>query len=288
MIDTTNMSIMANFVQATSSTMASHMISKKDSDSDSNLSINELGVNSDTFSSYDTDANALLSQSELTTAIDTAMSQFDGEMPSKEEFQAILADFGFEPGNDSSNSNLSSSQLETISSTLENYDSDNLSKSDAQAIVAAFQEAGINPSSDLETAMEEAGFSAQEVGTLAGVGPQGGAPQGGGAGAATSSAEEETYDAMDTNQDGVVSLDELEEYYGINTDNSSQELSTSQQNSLDNLQLLMRTLKSSDETGSISTNSFDGLLKAINNQNNNSEINTYLQNTNVSSLFNYA
>ena len=45
---------------------------------------------------------------------------------------------------------------------------------------------------------------------------------------------------------------------------------------------------SEDGTSSVDTKSFDGILKAINNQNNNSQINTYLQNTTTSSLFGYA
>jgi len=295
MIDTTNMSIMANFIQAPSSTMASNMISKKDSDSDSALSINEVGVSSELFSSYDLDSNSLLSQSELSTAIDSAMSAFNGEMPSKEEFQSLLSDFGFEAPSDSTSNDLSSSQLDTISSVLENYDASNLSQSDALEIVAAFKEAGIQPSSGLESAMEEAGFDAKEVGTLAGVagqgqpssqgfsGRSGGAGQGGG-----SSASEEEFDVMDTNEDGVVSAAEMEEYYGTNSDNSTELLSGNQQNSLDNLQVLMHALKSNSEDNSIDTNIFDGLMKAINNQNNNSEINTYLQNNNTSSVFDYA
>ncbi|MDY0051655.1 MAG: hypothetical protein RBR65_03850 [Aliarcobacter sp.] len=75
----------------------------------------------------------------------------------------------------SSSSNLTSSQLDTISSVLENYDASNLSASDAQSIVQSFQEAGIEPSAELVSAMEEAGFDAQEVGGLAG-GKQGGMP----------------------------------------------------------------------------------------------------------------
>jgi Ca2+-binding EF-hand superfamily protein len=263
------------------------MISKKDSDSDSALSISEMGVSSDLFSSYDLDSDSLLSQSELTTAIDTAMSQFDGEMPSKEEFQSVLSDFGFETPRGSNNNSLSSSQKETISSVLENYDSSNLSQSDALEIVAAFKEAGIKPSAELASAMEEAGFDAQEVGTLAGVGAKGqagGGPSGGGG----QKSSEEEYDAMDTNEDGVVSASEIEAYYGTNNDNTSEGLSSNQQNSLDNLQLLMETLKSSGEDDSISSNSFSGLLKAINNQNNHSEINTYLQNSNTSNSFGYA
>lgn len=75
----------------------------------------------------------------------------------------------------SSSNSLSSSQLETISSVLENYDASNLSQSDAQSIVAAFEDAGIQASSELASAMEEAGFDAREVGDLAGLGgPSGG------------------------------------------------------------------------------------------------------------------
>lgn len=289
-MDFGNMGIMANMVQPSTSTMASHMISKKDSDSDSSLTIEEMGVSEDFFSSIDSDADGLLSQSELTTAIDTAMSQFDGEMPSKEEFQSLLSDFGFEAPDNSTSSSLTSSQLETISSVLENYDASNLSQSDAQAIVAAFQDAGIEPSSELVSAMEEAGFDAKEVGTLAGVGAQGQAgmmgPPPGGGGQMLSSEVEEVFDVMDTNEDGTVSLEELQEYYGTSTD-STEELSSNEQNALDNLELLMETLKSNSENESVDPHSFDGLLKAINNQNNHSEINTYLQSSTSSTMFGY-
>lgn len=296
MIDTTNMSMMANFIQPTTSTMSNNMISKKDSDSDSALSIEEMGVSSELFSSYDLDSNSLVSQSELTSAIDSAMTQFNGEMPTKEEFQSVLSDFGFEVPSSSDFNNLTSSQSDTISSVLENYDANNLSQSDALEIVAAFKEAGIQPGAELESAMEEAGFDAQEVGILAGVvgqapagsGPSGGGGQGGGpSGGGGSSSSEEEYDVMDTNEDGVVSSAEMDAYYGT-SDDSSDDLSVNQQNTLDNLELLMQTLKSSGEDNSVDSNSFDGLLKAINNQNNNSEINTYLQSNTTSTMFDYA
>lgn len=74
-------------------------------------------------------------------------------------------------GSGSSNS-LTSSQLETISSVLENYDANNLSESDAQAIVEAFEEVGITPGAELASAMSDAGFDAKEVGDLAGVAEQ--------------------------------------------------------------------------------------------------------------------
>jgi hypothetical protein len=298
MIDTTSMGIMASYVQPSSSTMATRMISQKDDNSDSTLNIDELGIDSNIFSSYDSNTDGLVNKAELSSAIDSAMSKFNGNMPSKEEFQSLLSEFGFEVQNSSNSNNLSSTQSDTISSILENYDADNLTQSDAKEIVAAFKESGIEPGKELESAMEEAGFDAREVGTLAGVGPQeasgGGAPGGGGGsggGQGSESSSEEEYDVMDTNEDGVVSLDEIEEYYGTNTDtstdSSTETLNLNNQNALDNLQLLMETLKVSNENDSIDTNSFNGLLKVINNQNNNSKINAYLQNDNTSSLSGY-
>ena len=288
MIDTSNMGIMANLIQPTSSLISNQMISAKDSDNDSSLDVEEMGVSDDIFSSYDSDANGLLSKSELTTAVETAMSGYNGEMPSNEDFQSMLSSFGFEAPTGSQS--ISSSQSDEISSILSNYDSSNLSESDAQAIVAAFQDAGIEPSKELESAMEEAGFDAQEVGTLAGVGAQ----AAGGAGTpppppSSSSEEEEDFDVLDTNEDGVVSMEELQEAFGSSTDETTS-LTSSQQNALDNLSTLMDMLKSGTEgeDSAIDAKSFDGLLKAINSQNNNTEINSYLQNTNTSSLFGYA
>lgn len=282
------MSSMASLVMPTTANMASHMISKKDTDSDNSLSIEEMGVSEDSFSSYDLDANGLVSQSELTSAIDSKMSDFEGEMPSKEDFKSMLSELGFEAPSVMTTSvgNLSSSQLDTISSVLANYDSGNLSESDAQSIIAAFKEVGIKPSEELVAAMEEAGFDAQEVGSLAGISSQGGIPPPGGG---SSSSAEEVFDVLDTNEDGVVSLEELEEAYGT-TDSDSSKLSSNQQNALDNLGILMDMIKASTEEDEVSIDSknFDGLLKAINNQNDNSEINSYLQNSNTSSIFSYA
>ncbi len=73
----------------------------------------------------------------------------------------------------SNSSSLTSSQKETISSVLGQFDSENLTTADAKSIVKSFSEAGITPSSELASAMEKLGFDAKEVGDLAGV-PRGG------------------------------------------------------------------------------------------------------------------
>lgn len=78
----------------------------------------------------------------------------------------------------SNGSTLTALQQALIEETLAEYDVDNFSQSDAEAIVAVFEKAGITPSAALESAMSDAGFDAKEVGTLAGVGPQGGGGKG--------------------------------------------------------------------------------------------------------------
>eukprot|EP00919_Chromeraceae_sp_WS-2016_P079163 GHVR01187453.1.p1 GENE.GHVR01187453.1~~GHVR01187453.1.p1 ORF type:complete len:152 (+),score=20.94 GHVR01187453.1:602-1057(+) len=63
---------------------------------------------------------------------------------------------------------LTEDQTQLINDTLSQYNSENLSSSDAQAIVSIFAEAGIQPGKGLEGIMETAGFDAKTVGDLAG------------------------------------------------------------------------------------------------------------------------
>ncbi len=76
----------------------------------------------------------------------------------------------------SSQNQLTSDQKDLVASVLENYDSDSLSKEDAVEIASVFAEAGISPSRDLANTMASSGFSAQEVGELAGVAGNSGMP----------------------------------------------------------------------------------------------------------------
>lgn len=92
---------------------------------------------------------------------------------SSQTFQATVS-------NSTRSNSLSSDQKTLIEDLLSQYDAESLSKDDAKAIVEAFQEAGIEPSKALESAMSASGFDAQEVGTLADVGKAGGGRPAGG------------------------------------------------------------------------------------------------------------
>jgi len=76
----------------------------------------------------------------------------------------------------SNKAQLSDDQKNVVSSVLEGYDSSSLSEEDALEIVAAFKDEGISPSRELANAMRDSGFSASEVGALAGVAGPGGTP----------------------------------------------------------------------------------------------------------------
>jgi len=77
-------------------------------------------------------------------------------------------------------SSMTSEQKVLIEEVLSKYDSSSLSSNDAKEIVQAFQEAGIEPSSALQSAMSASGFDAKEVGDLASAEKTGGGrPMGG-------------------------------------------------------------------------------------------------------------
>lgn len=58
---------------------------------------------------------------------------------------------------------LSDSQRSSVQNILAEYDAENLSEEDAQAINAAFRAEGIRPSAELKSAVEAAGFDAAEL-----------------------------------------------------------------------------------------------------------------------------
>jgi len=68
--------------------------------------------------------------------------------------------------NDGSNS-ISEEDEEFIASLLSDYDSSNISAQDASEISSALREAGIAPSRELASVMEDSGFNAREIGDLA-------------------------------------------------------------------------------------------------------------------------
>ncbi len=65
---------------------------------------------------------------------------------------------------------LTEEQESLISEILSQYDTENLSASDAASIIEAFDEAGIRPGQALEEALAAEGVDARELGDIGGVG----------------------------------------------------------------------------------------------------------------------
>jgi len=70
------------------------------------------------------------------------------------------------PRSSNSNDILTDEQNTLLSDTLSEYDPENLTATDAQAIIEALSEAGIQPSESLESTMAELGFDAKTIGDL--------------------------------------------------------------------------------------------------------------------------
>lgn len=124
-----------------------------------------------------------------------------------------------------SRNSLSYEQQQIIDDTLSNYDSSNLSQSDAIEIVASFQDANIKPSKQLADAMSSLGFDAKEVGNLAGVGPDaqnvaqhiGGMKPPPPPPPSSIDEDEEYYNMVQTLMDSLFSSDEEESTNSLNT-----------------------------------------------------------------------
>ncbi|MGS0496056.1 hypothetical protein ACU8V4_01905 [Pseudoalteromonas mariniglutinosa] len=89
---------------------------------------------------------------------------------------SISSGASFEPMQRPKAQPLTSEQTELMSETLSQFDPENLTTADAQSIVAAFQEAGIQPSQEMQELMAEEGFDAAQVGEMGR--PEGGRPPG--------------------------------------------------------------------------------------------------------------
>ncbi len=264
------------------------IISQKDTDNDSNLSIDELGVTEKEFSTLDTDSDGLVTQDEIASAIDSKLSSFDGTMPSKDEFASLLSDLGLEMPPPPSDENSAMSD-EFSSMIMSNYDSngDSSLSSDEVSLLSDDEFSALDTNSDGTISADELSAAVEQVASNGGTPPP---PPSGGSGTVSQTKE---YDELDTNKDGIVSQEEKNVALGISsTEDTSSSSTASNQDTKDSIKLLLDTIKlnaqnSSDE---LNLSSFKNIMKMMNNQSNNGDLNTYVSNlsSNSSSKFSYA
>ncbi|MDN5092201.1 hypothetical protein [Aliarcobacter butzleri] len=268
------------------SNISKDIISQNDKDSDSLLSFDELDMEEEQFSALDTDSDGLLSQNEIATAIDNQLSSYSssGEMPSKEDFESLLSSLGLDMPKPPS-----SPQADDFSSMImSNYDSDgdSLLSSSEVSLLSEEEFSALDTNSDGSISTDELSSAYDEVASNI-QSSSSSRPAGGGGGAvASSSDEDEEYDELDTNKDGVVSQAEKDAALGTTTTSSTSSIQ-------DTLKMLFDTIKINSSTSNsedLKLSSFKNLMQMMNNQTNNTNLNSYVNNltTKSSSVFNYA
>ena len=276
------------------SNISKDIVAQNDKDSDSSLSIDELGVDEEQFSALDSDGDGLVTQDEIASAIDSKLASFDGEMPSKEEFASLLSDLGLEMPEPPAKQNENSAMSDDFSSMImSQYDSngDSSLSSDEVSLLSSDEFSALDTNSDGTISTDELSSAFEQVASSGTPPPP--PPSGGGQMASSSSSSSsEEYDELDTNKDGVVSQEEKNAALGISSSDTSTTSTSSNQETKDSLKLLLDTIKlnaqnSSDE---LNLSSFKNIMKMVNNQNNSSDLNTYLSNlsSNNSSKISYA
>ena len=261
------------------------IVSQNDKDGDSSLSIDELGIDEEQFSALDSNSDSLVTQDEIASAIDNKLSSFDGSMPSKDEFASLLSDLGLQMP-EPPQKQASKESEDFASMIMSNYDSnsDSSLSLDELSLLSSDEFSALDSNSDGSISTDELTSAVEQVSSNARTAPTT-KPSGGGS--VVSSSEE--YDELDTNKDGIVSQEEKNAALGI----SSTQSTTSNEDMKDTLKLLLDTIKLNAQNNSenMDLSSFKNIMKMMNNQNNSSDLNTYvsnLSNSNSSSKFSYA
>ena len=271
------------------SNISKDIVAQNDKNSDSSLSIEELGIDEEQFSTLDSDGDGLVTQNEIASAIDSKLSSFDGQMPSKEEFETLISELGLQMPEPpvSPQANDFSSMIMSSYDT----DSDSLLSSSEASILSEEEFSALDTNSDgsistdeLSSAYDKVTSSSESSETMASMPP----PSGG----ASSSSSEEEYDELDTNKDGIVSQEEKNAALGISSEDTISSSSSSNEDVKNTLKMLLDTIKLNAQNSSenIDLSSFKNIMQMMNNQTNNSELNSYVKNlsNSNSSLLNYA
>lgn len=271
------------------SNISKDIVAQNDKNSDSSLSIEELGIDEEQFSTLDSDGDGLVTQDEIASAIDNKLSSFDGQMPSKEEFETLISELGLQMPEPpvSPQANDFSSMIMSSYDT----DSDSLLSSSEASILSEEEFSALDTNSDgsistdeLSSAYDKVTSSSESSETMASMPP----PSGG----ASSSSSEEEYDELDTNKDGIVSQEEKNAALGISSEDTISSSSSSNEDVKNTLKMLLDTIKLNAQNSSenIDLSSFKNIMQMMNNQTNNSELNSYVKNlsNSNSSLLNYA
>lgn len=195
------------------SNISKSLITQNDSNNDSSLSIEELGIDEEQFSALDGNGDSLVTQNEIASAIDNKLASFNGEIPSKEEFASLLSDLGLEMPKppESKENSISSDDFSSLIMSKFDSDGDSLLSSNEVSLLSDEEFSALDTNRDGSISVDELSSAYEQV-VSASEATQSAPPSG--ASRATFSSEEE-YDELDTNKDGVVSIEERNAALGI-------------------------------------------------------------------------
>lgn len=207
-------------------------------------------------------------------------------MPSKEEFASLLSDLGLEMPEPPKLPTMEDTMATDI---MTQYDtnSDGLLSNEELSLLSDEEFLALDADSDGSVSSEELSSAIEQVASSKLTAPAGG-------GNMNTSSEEE-YDEADTNQDGIVSFEEKMAALGIDmsseNENSTQSQTASNEEMLETIKMLFETIKTNTtrKDENLDLSNFKNLMTMVNNQSNNSELNTYVSNlASFSTKFNYA
>jgi len=280
------------------SELSSKVMETSDLNSDSLLSIDEVNLSDETFSSIDEDGDGSLSSSEIETSFSTMLENMKNSTTSPQEFGELLTNMGLDvpsppqkPGampnasqmaseiftkNDTNEDGLLSiDELDISEELMSGMDSDGDGNITQEELAQGLQTLFENVASG-EMSKEEVGDTLTSLGVeppAGGQGPGGGGPGGGGGGESSSNEE---YDEADLNEDGIVTAAEQALYDGISSDDMADY-------TMKLVGSLMDALKSEDETSdSIDLSKFKSIMSMVNNEIQDGptaqKLNTYVSN----------
>lgn len=249
--------------------LVSKVMETSDINGDSLLSIDELGISEEDFSSLDTNGDGSLSSDELESSISSKLDSMKNQELTPEEFGTFLSSLGLEvPPPPPNHGQPNAQQMASDIFTSKDSDSDGLlslseldisdelfTSLDTDEDGSITQEELAQGLTTLFESVESGEMSKDEAGEVLsqlGVEKPSGPPPGGMMGAGGSSEEDEEYEAADTNQDGVVSAAEQAAYDASQSSSSTQDM---QEYTMKLVSTLLDALKSEEtSTESDTTN----------------------------------
>jgi len=265
------------------SELSSKVMETSDLDSDSLLSIDEVNLSEEIFSSIDEDGDGSLSSSEIETSFSAMLDGMRNQSTSPEEFGELLSSMGLEvpsrpqkgaampdasqmaseifSKNDTNEDGLLSIDELDISEELMSAMDSNADGNITQEELAQGLQTLFDNVESGEMSKEEVGDKLTSLGVEPPVGGQG--PGGGGAGGGSGggeSASSEEYDEADINEDGVVTAAEQAAYDGITSDDMADY-------TMKLVSTLMDALKSEDDSSdSMDLSKFKSIMSMVNNE----------------------